>query len=222
MRKAVFKGLGIAMAAVFLLSGLAISQENKSIKLPSPLMTGGRPLMEVLKDRQTTRTFAQTKLPLQTLSNLLWAAWGYNRPEKGLRTAPSASNQQEIDLYVAMEEGLYLYDAKALELKMILAKDLRKATGTQRFVGSVPVNLIYVADHKRMYSGRADEETMRFYSAANAGYISQNVYLYCASEGLGTVVRGLVDRDALAKEMRLRPEQKVILCQSVGYPKPSK
>ena len=222
MRNALSRGIGLAVAAIFLLSGLAVSQESKSIKLPAPEMTGGRPLMEVLKDRQTTRTFAETELPLQTLSNLLWAAWGYNRPEKGLRTAPSASNQQEIDLYVAMEKGLYLYDAKSLELRLMLAKDLRKATGTQRFVGSVPLNLIYVADHNRMYSGRADEETMRFYSAANAGYISQNVYLYCASEGLGTVVRGLVDREALAKEMKLKAGHKVVLCQSVGYRKTSK
>jgi nitroreductase len=174
--------------------------------------------MEVLKDRRTTRTFTETKLSDQTLSNLLWAAWGLNRPEHNLHTAPSASNQQEIDVYVALEEGLYLYEPKAHELKPVLAKDLRKASGTQRFVKNVPVNLICVADYGRMYSARpTPKEIKDFYSAANTGFISQNVYLFCASEGLGTVIRGLVDRDTLAKEMNLRSDQVITLAQSVGH-----
>lgn len=200
----------------------AKTENAESIKLPTPRMTGGRPLMDVLKDRKTTRSFAKTKLPMKTLSNLLWAAWGINRPERNLHTAPTASNQQEIDVYVALEEGLYLYEPKSHELTMVIAKDLRGATGTQRFVRNVPLNLIFVADHSRMYAGRVMEKSLKdFYSAANTGYISQNVYLFCASEGLGTVVRGLVNREKLAKEIKLRADQKVILCQSVGYPKGS-
>lgn len=193
-----------------------------TIKLPPPQMSGGRPLMDVLKDRKTTRSFSKTKLPDQVLSNLLWAAWGINRPEKGLHTAPSSSNQQEIDVYVALEKGLYVYEPKAHELKLVLAEDLRGATGTQRFVKNVPLNLVYVADHGRMYPGSGMDENMKFaISSANTGFIAQNVYLFCASEGLGTVVRGLVDREALAKRMKLRPGQMVVYAQSIGYPKGS-
>ena len=199
------------------------AESSVSITLPAPQMTGGRPLMDVLKDRKTTRSFARTKLPEQVLSNLLWAAWGINRPEHNLHTAPSASNQQEIDVYVALEKGLYIYRPNVHELELVLAEDLREATGTQRFVKNVPLNLVFVADHSRMYAGAKMEERIReFYSAANTGYISQNVYLFCASEGLGTVVRGLVDKEKLAKAMKLRPHQKIILSQSVGYPRGSK
>lgn len=194
-----------------------------SIKLPAPQMSGGRPLMDVLKDRRTTRTFSKAELPDQVLSNLLWAAWGINRPDRNLHTAPSASNQQEIDVYVALAKGLYVYDPGAHELRPVLAEDLRGASGTQRFVKSVPLNLIFVADHSRMYPGSGmDERIKEFYSAANTGFISQNVYLFCASEGLGTVVRGLVDKGRLAKRMQLRPDQKIIFSQSVGYPKESR
>lgn len=223
MFKKLFEGICITTIALFVTTALAGAEDLKPVKLPAPEMTGGRPLMQVLKDRRTTRTFSRTKLSEQTLSNLLWAAWGINRPEHNLHTAPSASNQQEIDVYVSLEEGLYLYAAKAHELKPIMAKDLRGATGTQRFVKNVPLNLIFVADYNRMYSGsKTPQDIKKFYSAANTGYISQNVYLFCASEGLGTVARGLVDRDSLAKEMKLRPGQEITLAQSVGYPRNSK
>jgi SagB-type dehydrogenase family enzyme len=125
-------------------------------------------------------------------------------------------NWQEIDIYVAMAEGLYLYDAKAHSLSLVLAVDIRAQTGTQSFVKNAPVNLIYVADFSKIT--RADENVKIFYSAADTGFISQNVYLFCASEGLATVVRGLVDKTALAEVMNLRDDQKVILAQSVGYP----
>jgi SagB-type dehydrogenase family enzyme len=187
------------------------------MKLPPPQMEGGKPLMQVLKERQTIRDFSPEKLPPQVLSNLLWAAFGINRPESGKRTAPSAVNWQEIDVYVALEEGLFLYDAKANELKPVLAQDIRGDTGPQPFVAGAPVNLVFVADYTRM--GRTDEDLKEFYSACDTGYISQNVYLYCASEGLATVVRGYVDKESLAKAMNLRPEQKVVLAQTVGYPK---
>jgi SagB-type dehydrogenase family enzyme len=173
--------------------------------------------MEVLKDRKSSRAFSAEKLPGQMLSNMLWAAFGVNRPDSGKRTAPSARNWQEIDIYVATADGLYLYDARGHMLRQVLAGDIRAMTGRQTFVGEVPVNLIYVADFSRM-GGAADEDKV-LYSAAGTGFIGQNVYLYCASEGLATVVRGLVDRPALAKAMKLRSDQKVILAQSVGYPK---
>ena len=172
--------------------------------------------MQVLKDRQSTREFSDQKLSPQVLSNLLWAAFGVNRPD-GKRTAPSAMNLQEIDIYVATQDGLYVYDAKANALNAVLAQDVRAATGTQSFVKDAAVNLVYVADLGKTGGGGGEDQIL--YTAADTGFIAQNVYLFCASEGLVTVVRGSVDRAALAKLMKLRPNQKIILAQTVGYPK---
>ena len=190
------------------------AQDVKPVALPQPQTAGGKPLMQVLKDRKTTRDFATDKLSPQLLSNLLWAAFGVNRPD-GRRTAPSAMNWQEMDIYVATAEGLFVYDAKGNRLEQVLAQDIRGATGTQSFVAAAPLNLVYVADLAKVGSG-PDRE---MFTAADAGFISQNVYLFCASEGLATVVRGSMDRVALAKAMKLRPQQKIILAQTVGYPK---
>jgi SagB-type dehydrogenase family enzyme len=192
------------------------ADDPNTLDLPKPRTTGGRPLMEVLGDRRSSRQFSRKEIPLQTLSDMLWAAWGVNRPESGKRTAPSAVNWQEIDVYVATARGLYRYDASRHALMQVLAEDIRGSTGTQEFVKDAPVNLIFVADYSRM--GRASQKDKDFYSAADAGFISQNVYLYCASEGLATVVRGALDRTELAKKMKLMPEQRIILAQTVGYP----
>jgi nitroreductase len=188
----------------------------ESIKLPKPQMEGGKPLMQVLKDRKTSREFSSEKLPLQVISNMFWAACGINRPD-GKRTAPSAMNKQEIDVYVAMAEGLYLYDANANTLVGVLAKDIRAATGKQPFVKDAPINLVFVADFAKMGNAPADQK--EFYAGTDTGFISQNVYLFCASEGLATVVRGSVDKTACQAAMKLRPDQKIILAQTVGYPK---
>lgn len=200
--------------AVLLSAGCLFAQDVKPIHLPRPQTQGGRPLMEVLRDRKTTRDFAPDKLPLQILSNLLWAAFGVNRPD-GRRTAPSAMNWQEIDIYVATSEGLFLYNPRANQLEPVLGQDVRAATGVQPFVGTAPVNLVYVADMAKVRSGPETE----LFSAADTGFISQNVYLFCSSENLATVVRGSIDRAALAKVMKLRPEQKIMLAQTVGYQK---
>lgn len=189
--------------------------ELKEIKLVTPQTEGGMPLMQTLKERRTQRSFSGEPLSEQVLSNLLWAACGVNRPD-GKRTAPTAMNKQEIDVYVAMEEGLYLYDARAHSLKPVLKKDLRAATGKQLFVADAPVNLVFVADYAKM---AGSNEMKDFYSATDTGFVSQNVYLYCASQGLATVVRGYVDKETLTKQMQLRSDQKVILAQTVGYPK---
>jgi SagB-type dehydrogenase family enzyme len=206
----------LVLAVLLICPTLISGQELKSVQLLEPQMDTGRPLMQVLKDRRSSREFSTEKLPNQMLSNMLWAAFGVNRPESGKRTAPSAVNWQEIDIYVATAYGLYLYDAKAHSLKPVLAQDIRALTGRQSFVQEAPINLVYVADFSRMGERKVDEKV--FYSAADTGFISQNVYLYCASEGLATVVRGLIDRPALAKVMRLRPDQRIILAQTVGYP----
>ena len=173
--------------------------------------------MQVLKDRASSRNFSSDRLPAQVLSNMLWAAYGVNRPESGGRTAPSANNSQDMDIYVAMADGVFLYDAKANALKPLVADDIRALTGRQPFPKDAPVNLIYVSDQSRMT--RAAPGDRDFYAAAHTGFISQNVYLFCASEGLATVVRALVDRPALAKALGLRPDQKITLVQTVGYPK---
>jgi SagB-type dehydrogenase family enzyme len=193
------------------------SQDSKPVQLPAPQTEIGMPLMQALKLRQSARTFDAKALPQQELSNLLWAACGINRPESGKRTAPSAMNWQEIDVYVALPEALYLYDAKTNALKPVVSKDLREATGKQPFVKDAPMNLVYVADAAKMKN--ANEQDQILYSAADVGFIAQNVYLYCASQGLVAVMRGMVDRPALAKVMNLRPEQKVMFSQTVGYPK---
>ncbi|MBU3956117.1 SagB/ThcOx family dehydrogenase [bacterium] len=192
-----------------------VSAESKqSIKLLKPQTSIGKPLMQALKDRSSSRDFSTKELSEKDLSNLLWAAWGINR-DSGLRTAPSARNWQEIDVYVAMAKGLYLYNAEAHTLELIISKDIRKNTGQQAFVQIAPINLIYVADYNKM---NCEDEEKKFYSAANTAFISQNVYLYCASEGLATVIRGLVDRKGLAKVMKLKKSQHVVFSQTVGYP----
>ena len=202
--------------ALTVLGAIAMAQAQTAIELPKPDTTGGRPLMQVLKDRQSTRDFTADTLTLPVLSNLLWAACGINRSD-GKRTAPSAMNRQEIDVYIATAHGLFLYDPLKHALQPMLSDDIREKTGMQPFVKDVPANFVYVADYAKM--GKGSEADKNLYSAADAALIVENVYLYCSSEGLGTVVRGSVDRVALEKIMKLRPDQHIILAQSIGYPK---
>jgi len=217
MSKHVLRHFSLVMLTLFACLTLGVAQELKPVPLPPPQTSGGRPLMEALKDRQSSREFSSQQLSPQVLSNLLWAAFGVNRPDSGKRTAPSAMNWQEIDIYVATQDGLYVYDAQANTLNPVLAQDVRGATGTQSFVKEAPVDLVYVADLAKTGGGGGEEQTL--YTAADTGFIAQNVYLFCASEGLAVVVRGSVDRPPLAKLMKLRPNQKIILAQTVGYPK---
>ena len=217
MNPKLLRAIRLGLAGLIAFSVFASAQDLKPIQLPQPRMDGGKPLMQALKERKSTRAFSSEKLPMQTLGNLLWATFGINRPDTGQRTAPSAMNRQEMDIYVATADGLYLYDAKGNALQPVLTNDIRAATGMQPFVKDAPVELVYVADYARM--GGGTDEGKSLYAAADTGFISQNVYLFCASEDLATVVRGSVDRTALAKTMKLRPEQKIILAQTVGYPK---
>lgn len=193
----------------------AMAQEA-TVKLPPPETAGGMPLMEALKARHSTREFASKPLPRQVLADLLWAAGGVNRPPTGQRTAPSAHDWREIDVIAVTAEGAYRYDAPSHTLVRVAAGDLRALTGVQDFVASAPLNLVYVADFDRMSGASAEDKA--FYSATDAGFMAQNVYLYCASAGLAVVVRGLVDREALAAALGLKRHQRVILSQTVGYP----
>jgi SagB-type dehydrogenase family enzyme len=216
MHRRIFFNLSILLI-LFSIPGILSAQELKAIQLVKPQMDSGRLLMHVLKDRKSSREFSNRKLPIRVLSNLLWSACGVNRPDSGKRTAPSAKNWQEVDVYVATEKGLYLYDDETHRLNPVLAQDIRALTGSQSYVKDAPVDLIYVADYGKM--GNAAGDVKDLYSALDTGFISQNVYLYCASEGLATVSRGTIDRVALGHAMKLRPEQRIILAQSVGYPK---
>ena len=217
MNKIVLLTVSLMLAGLLVVSNSAFADDLKPVKLPKPQITKGKPLMEVLADRSSARSFSAEKLSDQELSNLLWAAFGINRSDTGKRTAPSAVNWQETDIYVATADGLYLYDAKNNMLRQVLSQDIRALTGRQDFVKEVPVNLVYVANFSKMVNASKEEKDL--YSAADTGFIAENVYLYCASEGLGTVVRGSIDRQALAKAMKLRTEQRIILAQSVGYAK---
>ena len=194
-----------------------IRADETMIQLDKPQIESN-PFLQILAKRESSRAYRPEPLPSNVLANLLWAAAGISRSDSGKRTSPTASNRQEMDIYVAMAKGLYLYDAKAHALKLVLARDIRELTGKQPFVKDAAANLIFVADYARMTASTTDEDKL-LYAAAATGFISQNVYLYCASAGLATVVRAMVDRPALAGVMKLRPEQRIMLVQTVGYPK---
>jgi len=207
------KRLGLILFTIIITTILSA----QDIQLPKPTRTGGMPLMEALDARKSDRAFSDKELSDQTLSDLLWAAWGFNREDK--RTAPSSRNRQEIDVYVSLQKGLYLYDAKNNVLKQISKEDIRSTTGViqQLFVKNAPVNLIYVSN-KNKITGKSEEDLIAA-TYANTGFISQNVYLFCASEGLNTVVRAMFNKEKLAKKMNLGKDQIVTLTQTVGYPK---
>lgn len=196
---------------------LTACAQNNNIELPKPQTSGGMPLMEALSNRSTSRDFSPKELDLQTLSNLLWAANGINRPEEGKKTAPSAVNWQEIEIFVSLSHGVYLYNAQKNCLELHLKGDHRKATGMQDYVEKAPVNLIYVGDFSRMADRGAEQ--MHWYTAADAAFIAQNVYLFCASEDMATVVRGAVNRDVLKQTLALPEHKHIVLCQTVGYKK---
>lgn len=190
-------------------------QEQQVIKLPDPQLEKGKPLMQALMDRQSMRSYSSREISLQEMANLLWAANGINRKESGRRTAPTAQNRQEIEVYVSNKEGLFRYDAQQHALLTIHNRDIRALTGTQPYVGTAPVNLVIVADLGKM----GDNQQSNLQTAnIDAGFVSQNIYLYCASENMATVVRGSVDREKLSAEMGLAPNFYIVVAQTVGYP----
>ena len=192
------------------------ASQTNATQLPSPSGDAAGSLMAALEKRKSTRSFCSRPLPRQMLSNPLWTAFGINRPNGGFRTAPSPKNSQEIAIYAATVDGLYLYNAHFHQLVQLNNTDIRRFCGKQGFVAKAPLNLIFVADFSKL--GSRNEEKKWFYAAADTGFISQNVYLFCAATGLGTVVRNWIDRAVLSKKMGLDNEQKIILAQTVGYP----
>jgi nitroreductase len=191
---------------------------GENIKLPEPDKHGGMPLMQAMAERQSGRNFSQEALSLQQLANICWAAWGINRPESGRRTAPSSRNRQEMQLFVVLADAVYIYNAEQHQLDFHMAGDLRAYCGSQDFVATAPLNLMYVADMEKLGLKSPNEikGEQLMTPWANCGFMSQNVYLYCASEGLATVIRAMVDRDSLHKKLGLSPMQQVIMGQSVG------
>jgi SagB-type dehydrogenase family enzyme len=211
----------VNLLAVLLLNGILIPLIAQDIVLPAPDKTGGKPLMQALNERQTTRSFTQDSLTLQQLSDLLWAGFGFNRTDQKKRTAPSAMNWQEIDVYVTMQGGSYVYDAELHSLRFINNKDLRKETGSQSFVADAALNILYVADmgKRGMKEGDVIKDSDLFMTYADAAFIAQNIYLYCASANLGCVVRGSVPDNNLGAELGLTTNQRIILAHTVGVPK---
>ncbi len=210
-------GLTVKLVLVGACVRAALAADLKPIDLPPPHQSGGLPLMQALKERQTRRDFQTNTLSAQQLSDLLWAAFGINRPATDHRTAPSAMNSQEVDIYAATAGGLFLYEPGPHRLRPVLAADLRAMTDGGDFSKVAPVALIYVADLARLT--KASPERKEFYATVDTGFVSQNVYLFCASAGLATVVHDL-DRAPLSRAMNLRPDQRIVLAQAVGHPAP--
>jgi nitroreductase len=203
------------------------TEDLHPIVLPKPEKTGGMSVMAALQERRTIRSISPKKIPLQMLSNLLWAAFGVNRERASFgktgRTAPSASNSQEIDLYIAMEEGVYLYEAVPHRLKPVVAGDFRARAG-RRGAATAPVNIFYIADLTRYDQGPeqpdrsiGDPEVQKSYYYTDTGFIAQNVYLFAASQGLGAWFHNCNKEDT-ARDFNLHSNQRVLFAQSVGYP----
>jgi nitroreductase len=191
------------------------------IKLNQPDLNKGISLMQALKKRKTNRDISDKKLTPQQLSDLLWSADGVNRPD-GKRTSPAAMGIYCVDIYVVLPEGVYLYDPAKHELKPIAKGDFRKSAGMQDFVSIAPVNLVYVFTPRNPKDAPArapvPEEKRKIWGDVEVGCIVQNVYLYCASEGLATVVRGMIDQKKFGEVTKVKPEQ-IIVAQTIGYPK---
>jgi len=225
MRKIIFV---CSIVSLFLFASQTLVLAQDAIKLPAPQMDGGKPLMQALKLRQSTRgNFGpEEKLSMQTLSNLLWAADGVNRPQGNHRTAPSAVDWQNIDIYVATADGLFLYDAIQHSLKVIVKQDVRAISGLegqasgpmkQDFAKTAPVSLVYVADMAKTKGMKfGGDDVSVGWSFVNAGAIAENVYLYCASEGLACILRAMVDAAKVSEVFKLRPDQKVLLTSTIA------
>jgi nitroreductase len=220
------------VGAVAVLAGAAnaaggAAGKLEPIALPKPETDGGKSVLAALWERRTNRGISERPLPAQVLSNLLWAAFGINRQQgsfgKPGRTAPSASNSQEIDLYVALPEGVYLYEPAPHRLAPVVAGDFRARSG-RRAAATAPVNIFYVADLTRYDMGPGqpdrrigDPEVQKSYYYVATGLIAQNVYLFAASQGLAAWFHNC-NKDDSAREFNLRPQQRVLFAQTVGYP----
>lgn len=208
------KSIFLSLVAACMLSE-AYAQTLSPIQLKAPEKKAGLSVMETLANRHSTREFSNKKLTLQEFSNLLWAANGINRPEKGMRTAPSAMNAQEVDVYVCMEEGAFLYDAKSNQLQPVIQEDLRGLVGgKQAFVINAPVVLLMVSDLSKLPGGNSEQTKLM--AAIDAGIVSQNISIACSGLGLITVPRASMDKEALAQKLKLKSTQLLLMNNPVG------
>ncbi|QEH39090.1 Nitroreductase family protein [Aquisphaera giovannonii] len=212
--------LAVALLLAARPASMAQDAPAPKVELPAPARGGGMPLMQALEGRRSTRGFADRALPAEVLSNLLWAADGVNRPATGGRTAPSSYAKYPVDVYVVLPRGLYRYDPPGHRLVAVAGGDHRAEAGTEPHERVAPLNLVYVADLGRVGEtpAPASREDWLSWSAIEAGCIAQNVNLYCASEGLGAVVRVSVPQGEFRKAAGLRADQVILLGQSVGHP----
>ncbi|HUU45856.1 MAG TPA: SagB/ThcOx family dehydrogenase [Acidobacteriota bacterium] len=208
----------LTVVALFLAAGAVYSQEADTIALPTASLASDKPFMQTVKDRKSSREYSDRELSLQDLANVLWCANGVNRPETGKRTSPSAMNKQDVDVYAVLKDGIYLYDATGHRLLPIVAGDYRKDAGTQAYVGTAPLNLIYVSDLAR-FDYTDDREQQAMMAAIDAGHCSENVYLYGAAANLAVVIRASIDKAKMAELLKLRDDQLIIIAQTVGHPK---
>jgi nitroreductase len=213
--KAILLLTGLVVPATVLVGTLKGDEPLASIQLPAADTRGGMPLMQALSNRRSCKSFTAEEISLDQISNLLWAAFGINRPESGKRTAATAVNCQDVAIYVVFPHAAYVYQAKEHVLIPIASRDLRSLAATQEYAQVVPVNLVYVSDYAKMADSLRDKKPI--YAAFHAGSISQNVYLYCASAGLGAVVRDGIDRPGLRAALGLNENQVIVMAQSVGY-----
>lgn len=206
------KKIFITLTALLVISASMYAQDLKEIKLNAPDKSRGSNVMQAFADRKSTREYDTKDLSLQDLSDLLWATVGVNRPD-GKRTAPTAVNAQEIDVYVIREDGAYLYDATAHSLKPVAKGDFRKAivSGNQGFAGTAPLSLVIVADLEKMGDTHI--------AALDAGIAGQNINIFCAAVGLSTVTRASWDKGELEKVLKLSDKQRIFLNNPIGYPK---
>lgn len=206
----------VQLLLVCLVLSAAAFATDKVIKLPKPNLNRSGAVMKALSERQSTREYASKALSLADLSDLLWAANGINRSDSGKRTAPSAMNKQDVDVYVVLPEGTYLYDAKKHQLNLVAEGDHRGAVaGGQAFVKTAPVSLVLVSDISRF--GDAKSARNQLMGAMDAGIVSQNISLFCSSANLATVPRASMDFDQLKKVLKLKETQMPMMNHPVGY-----
>ena len=213
--KPVYSIIMFGVLATSILDPSRGSEPLAPIHLPPPDTSGGVPLMQALKDRMSTKAFTKQAIPQDQVSNLLWAAFGINRPESGKRTAATAVNCQDIQIFVVFENAAYVYKAEEHCLIPVVNRDVRSLAATQEYARAAPINLVYVSDQGKMPDSFKDKKPI--YAAFHAGAISQNVYLYCASAGLGAVVRDSVDRAGLKDVLNLGEDQVIVMVQTVGH-----
>lgn len=194
----------------------APTKADETIQLPAIQKTGGMPLMEAIAKRSSSREFAPTALTPELLGGVLWSTAGYNRPAKKKRTAASSRNRQSVDVLAVLETGIYAYDAEKHALNLLVAGDHRKLAGSQPFVATAPLNLVYVGDADKIEI--KDAEARMLSLGADAGLMAQNAYLYCASEQLSCVIRAWIEHEPLAKLLKLPKNKRVLFGQTIGYP----